>query len=171
MTARIPLLDLFRVDKPNVGLVDESRRLQRVTGALALHVAARKPPQFVIDQRSELLEGRFVSDHTPSESFSDVDPFEYVDEASGQIRGFDVDLARLLAGRLADAYRQAGWGLGHTAPASVEGLDRVPSPSRLFRIDYVWHSDHWQTLDAHVGEWDGQSDHLSVFATLQLQAE
>jgi ABC-type amino acid transport substrate-binding protein len=28
-------------------------------------------------------------------------PFEYVDEVSGQIRGFDVDLARSLAGRLA----------------------------------------------------------------------
>ncbi len=78
---------------------------------------------------------------------------------------------RLLAGHLVDAHRRAGWGLGHTAPASVEGLDRVPSPSRLFRIDYVWHSDHWQALETQVGEWDGQSDHLPVFATLQLQRE
>jgi endonuclease/exonuclease/phosphatase (EEP) superfamily protein YafD len=91
---------------------------------------------------------------------------------AGDLNSTDQNAShRLLARRLADAHRQAGWGLGHTAPASVEGLDRVPSPSRLFRIDYVWHSDHWQTLDAHVGEWDGQSDHLPVFATLQLQAE
>jgi vancomycin resistance protein VanJ len=91
---------------------------------------------------------------------------------AGDLNSTDQNAShRLLAGRLTDAYRQAGWGLGHTAPASVEGLDRVPSPSRLFRIDYVWHSGHWQTLDAHMGEWDGQSDHLPVFATLQLQTE
>jgi endonuclease/exonuclease/phosphatase (EEP) superfamily protein YafD len=76
---------------------------------------------------------------------------------------------RQLAGLLQDAHRQAGWGLGHTAPASPEGLDRVASPSRLFRIDFVWHSDHWRAQDAHVGDWDGQSDHLPVLATLLLQ--
>jgi endonuclease/exonuclease/phosphatase (EEP) superfamily protein YafD len=91
---------------------------------------------------------------------------------AGDLNSTDQNASyRLLAGHLRDAHRQAGWGLGHTAPASVEGLDRVPSPSRLFRIDYVWHSDHWQALDAHVGEWDGQSDHLPIFATLHLQAE
>jgi endonuclease/exonuclease/phosphatase (EEP) superfamily protein YafD len=91
---------------------------------------------------------------------------------AGDLNSTDQNASyRLLAGRLNDAHRQVGWGLGHTAPASVEGLDRVPSPSRLFRIDYVWYSDHWQSLDAYVGEWDGQSDHLPVFATLRLRAD
>ncbi len=76
---------------------------------------------------------------------------------------------RMMATRLTDAHRSAGWGLGHTAPASTAGLDRVSSPSRLWRIDLVWHSDHWRALASHVGEWDGQSDHLPVFAELVLR--
>ncbi|MGQ9599063.1 MAG: endonuclease/exonuclease/phosphatase family protein [Anaerolineae bacterium] len=75
---------------------------------------------------------------------------------------------RLMVTRLRDAHREAGWGLGHTVPASREGLDGWPLPDRLFRIDYVWASPHWQILDARVGDWDGQSDHLPVLATLQL---
>lgn len=78
---------------------------------------------------------------------------------------------RLLGAQLEDAHRRAGWGLGHTAPASREGLDRVPSPSHLFRIDMVWYSDHWRAQQAYVGEWDGQSDHLPVFAELLLKPE
>ncbi len=77
---------------------------------------------------------------------------------------------RLMARQLRDAHRQVGWGLGHTAPASAEGLDAIPSPSRLFRIDYVWYSDHWLALAAHVGGWDGHSDHLPVVADLALRA-
>ena len=78
---------------------------------------------------------------------------------------------RLLAAQLEDAHRQAGWGLGHTAPASGEVLDRVPSPSQLFRIDLVWYSDHWRAQEAYVGDWDGQSDHLPVFAGLRLRSD
>jgi endonuclease/exonuclease/phosphatase (EEP) superfamily protein YafD len=91
---------------------------------------------------------------------------------AGDLNSTDQNAShRMLTRYLIDAHRQVGWAWGHTAPASVEGLDRVPSPSRMFRIDYVWHSDHWQALDAHVGQWDGQSDHLPVFATLHLGAE
>lgn len=77
----------------------------------------------------------------------------------------------LMAARLGDAHRQAGWGLGHTAPASTDGLDGVSSPSRLFRIDYVWYSADWRVMEVKVGAWDGQSDHLPVFATLVLGDE
>jgi endonuclease/exonuclease/phosphatase (EEP) superfamily protein YafD len=77
----------------------------------------------------------------------------------------------LMAAGLKDAHRQAGWGLGHTAPASTAGLDGVGSPSRLFRIDYVWYSPDWRVMEVEVGAWDGQSDHLPVFATLRLKAE
>jgi endonuclease/exonuclease/phosphatase (EEP) superfamily protein YafD len=77
----------------------------------------------------------------------------------------------LMAARLEDAHRRAGWGLGHTAPASTAGFDNVGSPSRLFRIDYVWYSAHWQVMETEVGAWDGQSDHLPVLATLVLGGE
>jgi endonuclease/exonuclease/phosphatase (EEP) superfamily protein YafD len=77
----------------------------------------------------------------------------------------------LMASRLEDAHRRAGWGLGHTAPASTAGLDGVGSPSRLFRIDYVWYSADWRVMAVEVGGWDGQSDHLPVFATLMLGGE
>lgn len=76
-----------------------------------------------------------------------------------------------LAAQLEDAHRQAGWGLGHTAPASRAGLDGAPSPSRLFRLDYVWYSADWQALQASVGEWGGQSDHLPVVASLRLRTQ
>lgn len=78
---------------------------------------------------------------------------------------------RLLEAQFRDAHWQAGWGLGHTAPASPDGLDGVASPSRLFRIDFVWYSDHWRAMESYVGKWDGQSDHLPVFANLLLQPE
>lgn len=77
---------------------------------------------------------------------------------------------RLMARQFHDAHRRAGWGLGHTAPASPEGLDGIPLPSRLFRIDYVWYSDHWLALDVHAGGWDGRSDHLPVVADLVLRS-
>jgi endonuclease/exonuclease/phosphatase (EEP) superfamily protein YafD len=89
---------------------------------------------------------------------------------AGDLNSTDQNVTyRLLAVQLSDAHRQAGWGLGHTAPASPRGLDGIASPSRLFRIDFVWYSDHWRAQETHVGEWDGRSDHLPVFANLLLQ--
>ncbi len=78
---------------------------------------------------------------------------------------------RLLAGQLHDAYREAGWGLGHTFPAFSAEWEWLPVPSRLFRLDYVWHTAHWAVADVWVGDWDGQSDHLPVFADLLLLSE
>jgi endonuclease/exonuclease/phosphatase (EEP) superfamily protein YafD len=78
---------------------------------------------------------------------------------------------RILAEELSDAHRGAGWGLGHTFPAVGTQIGRVPFPPRLLRLDYVWHSVHWEVLHAEVGEWDGQSDHRPVFASLLLKSE
>ena len=64
---------------------------------------------------------------------------------------------------LADAWREAGWGLGHTFPA-LDG----PLPSWWFRIDYIFYSAHWQAVTAELGPWDGYSDHRPVVATLAL---
>lgn len=73
-----------------------------------------------------------------------------------------------------DSWREAGWGLGHTFPApdasgeSRIALAGIPLPTWLVRIDYVFHSQHWKTTSAQIGQWDGVSDHRPVIAKLVL---
>jgi len=75
---------------------------------------------------------------------------------------------------LGDAWRDKGVGFGHTFPGDKsfdESRPRVRDwfiPQWLVRIDYVFHSRQWQTVDAHIGPWDGVSDHRPVLATLAL---
>jgi vancomycin resistance protein VanJ len=82
---------------------------------------------------------------------------------------------QLVKGGLRDAWRGAGWGYGSTFPAmsSVGRIRRVPVlvPSRLVRIDYVFHSAHFTPRVAERLPWDGRSDHLAVVAELSLSAE
>jgi vancomycin resistance protein VanJ len=59
--------------------------------------------------------------------------------------------------RYRDAFLESGLGWGYTFPA------RLP----LLRIDYVWHSPHWEAVSARVGA-PGASDHRPVFAELAL---
>ena len=54
-------LDVFDVDEPQVGLVDERRGLKRVAGPLVAHVPSRNPAQLVVDERDELIEGGLLS--------------------------------------------------------------------------------------------------------------
>ena len=76
---------------------------------------------------------------------------------------------------LADAWREAGWGPGHTFPgADSPGSSRhriagILIPKWLLRIDYVFHSFHWQTLKAWIGPWDDVSDHRPVMVRLALK--
>jgi vancomycin resistance protein VanJ len=60
---------------------------------------------------------------------------------------------------LADAHRQAGWGLGLTFSAN-----RLHLPP-LVRIDYVWLTPEIEAAEVHVGP-NGGSDHLPVVADL-----
>jgi vancomycin resistance protein VanJ len=62
---------------------------------------------------------------------------------------------RVRSAGLIDAFRAAGWGFGLTAPA------RFP----LVRIDYIWHTGHFQAIKAWVGPYTG-ADHLPVLAEL-----
>ncbi|MBZ0290583.1 MAG: endonuclease/exonuclease/phosphatase family protein [Anaerolineae bacterium] len=72
----------------------------------------------------------------------------------------------LLASHLRDAFREAGTGLGGSWPvASSRGLPGFLPP--LIRIDYIWHSDHFRTVEAQQGPPLG-SDHLALLATLAL---
>jgi endonuclease/exonuclease/phosphatase (EEP) superfamily protein YafD len=69
---------------------------------------------------------------------------------------------------LNDAWREAGWGSGHTFPGQ-RPFERIPSPNWLIRIDYVFHSPHWEATAAWIGPWDGGSDHRSVVSKLRLK--
>ncbi len=78
------------------------------------------------------------------------------------------DVYRILSAYLVDAFREGGWGLGHTYPATGVHFWGLPYPNRLVRIDHVFHSEHWRAEAAWVGEWDGFSDHRPVVAQLRL---
>jgi endonuclease/exonuclease/phosphatase (EEP) superfamily protein YafD len=75
---------------------------------------------------------------------------------------------------LGDAWREAGWGFGHTFPGALSpGSSRpiilgLPVPMWLLRIDYILHSRDWRTHWARIGPWDGVSDHRPVLARLVL---
>lgn len=73
-----------------------------------------------------------------------------------------------VAAVLADSWREAGVGFGHTfpgGPLSPTPLG-VTLPPWLLRIDYVFHSDEYGTLAADIGPWDGGSDHRPVLTEL-----
>jgi endonuclease/exonuclease/phosphatase (EEP) superfamily protein YafD len=61
---------------------------------------------------------------------------------------------------LNDAFGEVGWGFGHTIHPAGLGL-------RLQRIDYVWHSEHFDAASARVVE-GGMSDHNPVSVDLRL---
>jgi endonuclease/exonuclease/phosphatase family metal-dependent hydrolase len=75
---------------------------------------------------------------------------------------------RTLSMHLTDAFREAGWGLGHTFPTTGGHFWGAPYPNRLVRIDHIFHSADGRAEAAWVGEWDGASDHLPVVARLWL---
>jgi endonuclease/exonuclease/phosphatase family metal-dependent hydrolase len=81
---------------------------------------------------------------------------------------------RIVTQVLGDAWREGGVGFGHTFPGD-DSFDRSRPrvrdwliPRWLVRIDYVFHSRQWRTVEAHIGPWDGTSDHRPVCATLAL---
>jgi vancomycin resistance protein VanJ len=81
---------------------------------------------------------------------------------------------RIVTQVLGDAWREGGVGFGHTFPGddpfdgSHPGVRAWLIPRWLVRIDYVFHSRQWRTVEAHLGPWDGTSDHRPVCATLAL---
>jgi endonuclease/exonuclease/phosphatase (EEP) superfamily protein YafD len=75
----------------------------------------------------------------------------------------------LVTGVLKDSWREAGWGVGHTFPgAPSPDLNGIPIPMWLVRIDYVFHSHHWQATSAWIGPWDGASNHRPIVTKLVL---
>lgn len=82
---------------------------------------------------------------------------------------------KILAGPMHDAWRQAGFGLGHTFPGSdIPESDRPKIgdwhvPQWLARIDYVFHTPEFETVAARLARFDGVSDHRGVVAVLVLK--
>jgi endonuclease/exonuclease/phosphatase (EEP) superfamily protein YafD len=67
---------------------------------------------------------------------------------------------------LQDVFGAVGSGSGLTFPVRLQQAPEV-SIHPAVRIDYIWASEEWQPLSAHVGE-DVGSDHLPVIARLEL---
>jgi len=80
-----------------------------------------------------------------------------------------ADYARM-ATCLRDAYRAVGRGLGHTFPAVGMAPHKLPAPWPVIRIDYIWHSEHFQPVWARVGK-AGRSDHHPVVVGLRRSSE
>lgn len=87
------------------------------------------------------------------------------------------DTYKVLDAVLNDAWWQAGWGFGHTFPGNIEPDDMFTRisifliPHWLVRIDYVFHSDHWQASSAWLADFNGGSDHRGVVTDLILIAD
>ena len=54
-------LDPVDIDEPQIRLVDQGGRLQRVSRALAVHVPLRQPPQFLVNERRQLVERLLIA--------------------------------------------------------------------------------------------------------------
>jgi len=97
---------------------------------------------------------------------------------AGDLNATDQNTAyHLIARTMCDAWREAGWGFGHTFPgrptAEVGGsrpvIAGIPVPMWLVRIDFVFHSAELETLEARLGLYDEASDHRPVIAALALR--
>jgi vancomycin resistance protein VanJ len=72
----------------------------------------------------------------------------------------------LLRRNLRDAFLDSGWGFGFSYPATPKFGIRLPTP--LVRIDYIFHSEHFGSLDSRVLGDSGGSDHRPVVSVLSL---
>lgn len=68
-----------------------------------------------------------------------------------------------LAARMTDSFRSAGWGFGTSWRADVESRGLPP----LLRIDYIWHSDDFVSVQSEQGPFLG-SDHLPLLSDISL---
>ncbi len=98
---------------------------------------------------------------------------------AGDLNATDTNAAYgRIAAVLADSWREAGSGFGHTFPgasaktspgSSRPDIFGIAVPKWLVRIDFVFHSAHWRAVSARIGPFDGVSDHRPVIVELTLR--
>ncbi len=81
----------------------------------------------------------------------------------------DENYARITA-QFTDSFREIGWGLGFTNPDWWHDNPRKgPSFIPMYhRIDYVFHNDSFQAVEARVWSLSGGSDHRPVYVVLAI---
>lgn len=158
------------------------------TNVTLLHIHAISP-NFLPNKMWATIRERERQARTIVE-FKDVRPVPIV--VLGDFNaGEQSEAYHILSQGLTDSWREAGWGLGHTFPGIlIDSLPRaihdglavagwesptlarvntgITVPLWLIRIDYIFHSHHWQAVSARIGSWDGYSDHRPVIAKLVL---
>jgi endonuclease/exonuclease/phosphatase (EEP) superfamily protein YafD len=93
------------------------------------------------------------------------------------IVGCDCNMTNLtsayaqLTADLQDAFKERGWGLGHTflLPRGFELRTRINLPVQ--RIDYIFHSPEIRSAEVRVVSGDSGSDHRPVWARFDLRAQ
>ena len=81
---------------------------------------------------------------------------------------------RIITEQLIDSWHEAGWGFGHTFPggSSTPTLHRpriagYAIPMWVVRIDYIFHTKHFDTVQSQILQRQG-SDHSLVVSELRL---
>jgi vancomycin resistance protein VanJ len=76
-----------------------------------------------------------------------------------------------VASRYTDAYRAVGWGMGFTFPEFAIARPSLEFLPPLARIDYVFHNEAFQAVEARVWPESGGSDHRPLYVELALIAD
>ena len=76
------------------------------------------------------------------------------------------DAYRCMGSRMVDAFKRVGRGYGFTWPSSEARMGRGIGLLFQARIDYIFHSRRWRTVEARTLSMPTGSDHRAVVATL-----
>ena len=78
------------------------------------------------------------------------------------------DAYRCMGARMIDAFKNMGLGNGFTWPSSEARMGGLIGLLFQTRIDYIFHSRHWRTVEARTLSESTGSDHRAVVATLAI---
>ncbi|MCA9876968.1 MAG: endonuclease/exonuclease/phosphatase family protein [Thermomicrobiales bacterium] len=166
--SRFPLTETTQLDL-HPGRPDLQGRVETPEGNLTVLVAHPPPPRF---GRNRLQLDALSNDQIRQiiESVSTGDPVVLLTDFNRLT--WHAAYRQLTAAGLIDAYARAGAGIGFTLPTRLGHhgsrhlpLARLPLPP-ILRVDYVWHTPHFQTVESWLGRNAG-SDHLPVLANLE----
>jgi endonuclease/exonuclease/phosphatase (EEP) superfamily protein YafD len=124
-----------------------------------------QPPHYGIafntDHRSRAIDSILERLATESDAVIVLGDFNTTDQSADY---------RKLTAKFTDSFREVGFGLGQTFPDFSTGnlLELLPP---MIRIDYVFHSEHLQSISAEVWHSSAGSDHRPLVASLALRGE